>query len=150
MTVSVITEEDAMSALMMALVAGLAVGSDGTERISTETKSLAIEGYWEGVKWYIDPFEDQPITCIVKFEPGWVIIDGLRINSKWLDEGRGKCRLIQNGSLINHAIYKRETGQLVICCAIRGDRPVRFQPRFDGNLSETILYILKPAKPPKK
>jgi hypothetical protein len=132
----------------MVLMAGLALGSDGTEQISTETEQrFAFDGYWDGVQQGIDPMEDLPITCDVKFEPGWATLCGLRMNFKWVDQGRGKCRLIlMNGSLIYHGLYKRASGQLVICYGHSGQgRPTAFEVNKTQN-----LLILNPVKPPKK
>jgi hypothetical protein len=134
---------------MIVLMAGLAVGSDGTEQISTETGYLAIEGCWEGIRQY--PYRHQLESDKVRLEPGQIIL--LRGNGtpkgttpcKWIDEGRGKCQLILIDQVC-HGIYKRERGQLVVCYGDIGHgRPTSFHP----DETQTRL-ILKQTKPPGK
>jgi len=134
-----------MSMLMLALVAGIAVGSDGTEPISTETEQrLAIGGYWEGVAYSVDSGGMK--TRNARVEPGLVIEDnGIKWFCRWSDEGRGRCQLIVDGVRSLPCIYKREAGQLIICYGYGNRRPTRFHAD-----KTQILLILKPAKPPKK
>jgi hypothetical protein len=131
---------DGMTTLMV-LMAGLAMGSDGTERNSAETEQrLGIWGYWEGIEQNVQ--NGEPNSLDVELAPGW--FSGL--SCKWFDESGGKCRFIVGDKWIFFGIYKRESGRLVICYVDNGhDRPTRFQP--DGNKR---LLILKPAKPPGK
>jgi hypothetical protein len=76
-----------MSAIMMAMVAGMALASDGMERGLTETEQpLAIEGYWEGTE---QMFFDHPragglITLRVALEPG-LITNVVEANCRWID-----------------------------------------------------------------
>jgi hypothetical protein len=134
-----------MSALLV-LMAGLALGSDGTDRTSTETEQrLAIDGYWGGIVQISS--QNEMVTYKVKLEPGrtMLVILGLWINQTWVDEGQGKCRLIRDRKFIGYGIYKRERGQLVICCGDLGNgRPIAFQADETHN-----LFILKPTKPPR-
>jgi len=79
-----------MTALTLALVAGMAVGSDGTEKFSTETEEqLGINGYWEGnLRFEIN---NEVSTNCVKLENGVLIIGRIRNQCRWVDEGRGRC-----------------------------------------------------------
>jgi len=129
-----------MSALMFALVAGIAVGSDGTERISVETEQHFLgNGYWEGIAQVSGGY-----TVSVKLEPGKIIWDENDRFIRWCDEGPGRCRLIGEGDT-QLGIFKRESMQLIVCMGTEGNRPTGF---FCDN--EHWLLILKPAKPPKK
>jgi hypothetical protein len=133
-------EDDGMTTFMV-LMAGLALGSDGTERISTETEQcLDIEGYWEGIMQY-GTRKRGILTSIVKLESG-------RFNGhscSWVDDGQGKCQFIYD-DLIRYGIYQREPGRLIICFGELGyARPIRFH----ADQTQDLL-ILKPANPPKK
>jgi len=141
-----------MTALTLGLVAGLAVGSDGTERISTEThQRLAIEGYWEGTVQTVLKLADAPelITGDGGFEPGKY---GDR-SSQWMDEGNGRCQwtlqLAKNLHIYDTqlGIYKHEAGRLIIC--VRGNgakgRPTAFSPS-----ESDYVFTLRPVQPPKK
>jgi len=58
-----------MTALTLALVAGLAVGSDGRERISEETEQHFLgSGYWEGTLKVLDFLGLE--TGSIKLGPG--------------------------------------------------------------------------------
>jgi hypothetical protein len=133
---------------LMVLMAGLTLGSDGTEWISTETdQRLAIDGYWEGVDR--DFVTRGPRTLGVRLEPGrtiWVSIGFENAwDCQWVDEGRGRCQFIYNAN-VRYGIYKRVQGQLIICYAAPGhSRPIAFFA--DEGYS---LLILKPAITPKK
>ena len=137
-----------MTALMIVLVAAMAVGNDGTERVSTETEErLAVED-WEGVMTY--GATNNRIS--VKFQPGWLIVlpGPLGFPCTWVDEGGGNCRCHIVSPLgrnqIQYCIYKRVEGQLVICSGHSGHgRPTRF--RADGSQD---LFILKHARTPGK
>jgi hypothetical protein len=130
---------------LMVLMAGLTLGNDGTERISAETEQrLAIGGYWGGIAQSADTGVLE--THQVRLEPDLLIWVGKlgehATNGNWIDEGQGKCRF---GRRSCYGIFKRESGQLVICYGERGERPARFQAD-----AHNYLLILKPVKPPKK
>jgi len=139
-----------MTALTLALVAGMAVGSDGWERISTDVeKRLAIDGYWEGDYHYYSEEDGSTADYETSFRQGEWIIRHRRgficraTPSRFVDEGQGRCRLmVQGDSIPMSGIYKREAGQLVICLGII--RPITFH--CDKGHS---LLTLKLAKPPK-
>jgi len=134
-----------MTALAMALVAGMGVGSDGQERISTETQERFLgSGYWEGVMF---PVGDEEPTVKVMLQPGLLIAVGKgRESCKWVDEGRGLCRVISENGISQMAIYKRgASGQLILCINIWKTRPNRFQ-RDEAH----TLLILHPSQPPRK
>jgi hypothetical protein len=137
---------DGMTTLMV-LMAGLVLGSDGVERVSTETKQrLCIDGSWEGSGQYVG--DNGPGTWKVKLEPGRMkreLTAGLVTDAKWAAEGSGKFRLV-DGNVILYGIYKFEAGQLVICFRDFGyGRPSTFHIDRTHN-----LLILKPVNPPKK
>lgn len=147
-----------MTALMVALVAGMVVGSDAVERISTETaERLAIDGCWEGT--WNGPVPSRHVSgyglCNVRIKPGEISLKGDKFLvwlgiDRWIDEGKGKCR-IGNGW---QGIYKRQGGRLIICFVnVDSDLPAILQdPRptiFQAN-ERQVLLIIKPTKPPKK
>jgi len=137
-----------MTALTLALVAGLAVGSDRTERISTEAKQPFLgNGYWEGIGHRPGIDGDEIQTATVKIQPGLVIEGEKKFSCQWIDEGRGRCRLIHvefDPPLSLEGIYKQEAGQLIICLGQSGDRPTRFHR--DQTHGLIILYRAKPLK----
>jgi hypothetical protein len=128
---------------LMVLMAGFALGGDGKERILEETEQrLAIAGYWEGVLQ--DNHGKGKVSFKVKLEPERYRTDFWDVDCRWIDEGRGKCRAVnRSDKWIFYGIYKRESGQLIICYAHQGhDRPTRFQPERNQ-----FLLILKPVNP---
>ena len=128
-----------MTALTLALVAGMAVGSDGAERISTETEQHFMgNGYWEGTLV-------GTVHNVVRFEPGKISLLGRKSSCRWIDEGQGRCQYILEGCNVDRGIYKREAEQLTICMSRLGDRPTKFESE-----GRYILMVLKPAKPSKK
>jgi hypothetical protein len=133
---------DSMTTVMV-FMAGLALGSDGTERVSAETEQrLAISGNWEGVlkSWTGGKLK----TWKLELGPDWMKV-ARKLTCRWIDEGQGKCRVILDGEHDRYGIYKREAGQLVICYAYSGDRPTSFH----ANPRQPLL-ILKPVHPPGK
>jgi hypothetical protein len=139
-----------MSSLMIALVAGMTVGSS-PERISSQAEErLCIDGYWEGT-WQILSRRNEVRTFQLRLEPGsiWSIPPGGRVppskeDCEWIDLGNGKCQLTDEKSTLV-GIYKREADRLLICLRGKGDGiPAAFQVR-DGQ----ILIILKRVKPPR-
>jgi hypothetical protein len=147
-TFSPLLEDGSMMALTLALVAGMAVGRDGQERISTETKQHFLgNGYWEGIwRWAGPPIKEIPI----RLEPGKFIQGHAQSVSgyRWVDEGQGKCRLIVSDTPGFLGRYKREAGELTICLLNHPDgRPTKFEAIQKPG---SYLFILKPAKPPKK
>jgi hypothetical protein len=132
---------------LMVLMAGLVLNSDGTEGISTKAEQrLAIAGYWEGmVQFAIGETPNAELrTLQVRFDRGWYV-GAWGVDCKWTDEGRGRCRFTIDGKQNGYGIYKRESGQLVICYVQVGSRPTRFRAERDQ-----VLLILKPASPPGK
>jgi hypothetical protein len=137
-----------MSGIMMALVAGMALGSDAIGRKSMDVEQrLCIEGDWEGT-WK----ESVPSRIrIIRVRPGNMdVIMGpnefVTFPIMWGDEGMGRCQMTKSSAVVFNCIYKRETGRLIICL-LRTEigMPMGFHP-IDGQ----SLLILKPAKPPKK
>jgi hypothetical protein len=156
------TEKCDMSWIMRALVAGMALGSDGMERTLTETEQrLAIAGDWEGTWNGSIPcrWAGTQRTCTVRLNPESMSLQGNGFTAgfslgTWIDEGKGYFRIEFEHHLQWWGIYKREYGCLVICLVqvdsglpliIQAPRPTRFQPGKDQ-----ALLILKPAKLPKK
>jgi len=138
-----------MTALTLALVAGMAVGRDGPERIAAKAHQHFLgNGYWVGIAQHPGIDGDEVRTTTLTFQPGIVIEGEEKHSCEWVDEGRGRCRVIHlefDPTLSLEGIYKREAGQLVICLGATGDRPTGF------HRDEThSLVILHPAKPPKK
>jgi hypothetical protein len=95
---------------LMVFLAGLTMGSDGTERISTGAHQHFLgNGYWEGVLKAV--FVEGPKTSEARLEPcQFMITEGgvvtRSMNCSWIDEGRGKCRLLFNSESIRDGIYK--------------------------------------------
>jgi len=143
-----------MTALTLALLAGMAVGS-GPERIPEETRQHFLgNGYWEGT-WkgseLCGLLHMDERAFMVTLEPGLLRLRGeghlLGITlATWIDEGKGRFRIAEKDRRCWWGIYKRGEGCLVICLK-KGDkeRPTLFCPGDDQ-----ALLILKPAKPPKK
>jgi len=133
-----------MTALTIVLVGALAASS-GPERISVETQQRFMgNGYWAAIVQVGFDAEVQAID--VKFEPGKIIVNGEEAKScKWVDEGRGRCRLIVGGTLNLEGIYQSGAGNLIICMGEQGNRPIRFCAD-----EKHVLIILKPVQPPKK
>jgi hypothetical protein len=134
-----------MTALTLALVAGMALGSDGAERISIQMgQCLDVDGYWEGVLQIGDGRVFK-----ARLEPGlWITEDQGRketLACRWVDEGQGKCQFWNRNARLFPSIYRYEAGQLIVCFGYDGDRPARFQAK-GGDL----LLIVKRVKPPKK
>jgi hypothetical protein len=102
-----------MSALVMALVAGMAVG-DGPGQVSMATgQSLYLEGGWAGTYQFIR-LDGELVTLEV------TLIDGIGLGGFWKDEGNGKCQYLRYvglhvPSIVNYGIYKQESNRLVIC-----------------------------------
>jgi hypothetical protein len=135
-----------MTYLMMALVAGMAVSSDGQERISTETKQhLCLTGEWDAtiVGRSVEPRRISIGFFLVEWHGKTVASRG---DHHWLDEGRGRLRLVfPNGQNLSLGIYKQEIGQLVICVdESNKHRPTRV------HTDEGYILILKPINPSKK
>jgi hypothetical protein len=152
-----VQENDAMTALMMALVAGIAVASDGTERISTDTEQrLCIGGEWEGFYLGTCPgwfgLEEQGSLLVLGTGLASVKLTGqpkgvLLFLGDWIDEGNGRFQM-KGSELASpfHGIYRREAGYLTICMTAPSiSRPTAFKSD-----SEHVVLFLKLANPPKK
>jgi len=129
----------------------MAVGRDSTERISTAIEEpLCFVGDWEGN--YQSPFggkrpENYRVTYINGRWSAHVDAGAANEPCEFVDEGNGKCRMVGKFFVL-HGIYKREKGQLFLCFGRwnRGNqRPTDFR-----SSDRQDLYVLHPAKPPKK
>jgi hypothetical protein len=138
-------EDGSITALTLALAAGMAVGSDGAERISTESQeSFLGSGYWEGA---LLPASDEEPTVKMILQPGLIILGKEHESCKWVDEGWGRCRVTMGDKFTCEymCIYKREVGKLIVCFRDGGLRPTGFH----SNKAQG-LWVLKLAKSPKK
>jgi hypothetical protein len=137
-----------MSALVMALVAGMAVGN-GPERVSTGTEQrLCLDGEWAGTLqgW---PFSTQGEVRDVSINSNsiWVSTRFEKCSAvcKWVDLGKGKVLVNMSGYILQ-GTYNREAGRLVICLKEPIVQPG--EPSFDA-VGGQLLIIIKPAKLPK-
>jgi len=139
-----------VTAWVLALVAGIALGSDDRERILTETQeAIRLEGEWEGT-WEEKSYNQRRCRPFrlgggrMYFDDGNPVGPPIFINLT--DEGLGNCRvrlfLGKNGKEFD-GIYIRESGRLIICFGGRS-RPKKFM------ISEGMLLTLYPIKPRKK
>jgi hypothetical protein len=141
-----------MSALVMALVAGMAVGN-GPERVSTATDpGLGIGGCWE-LTWKQTRKNGDEQTSTMYLVPGFIVRDdGPKCPCRVVDEGKGRCRIILRERLEFLGIYKHERGSLLICIgpsfldSPAKNRPDGISPRPEKYES---LLILRRIKPPK-
>jgi hypothetical protein len=140
-----------MTALIV-VMAGLALGSDETERVLTETQQhFMCDGYWVGTWQDLKRtqkvrtlkvwggclnFTDQGQEFSLGFGDVWPC--------RWVDERSGKCKVPLLGGEFMYGIYKRENGRLIICLG-KDNRPCKF--KVDEN---SVLLILKPGKSPRK
>jgi len=141
-----------MSALVMALVAGMAVG-DGPERVSTATEhGLCLDGYWKCTWQYLSD-HGEVVTDEVMFKDGELLdADGqVAVSYGWKDVGKGRClRFVQGGCALWRphpcpGIYKRERGCLNICLNMKGGHyPSAFQVEKD-----CLLLTIRRVGPPK-
>lgn len=147
-----------MSAIVMAMVVGMALGSDGSERITTESvEHLCLDGEWEGTWTGRNFLRQSPYLGLlvhskteedftVRITPDRIEAQGKGISfkigvRKWIDEDQGKFRY--SNWL---GIYKREGGRLFLCMKWDGSgRPTTFQAG-EGQ----VLIVLKRAKPAKQ
>jgi hypothetical protein len=79
--------------VMMVLMAGLTVGSDGTEPISTETDQVvSLHGYWEGTGQGLTLSQIEPVALkdgdLVMRGPAWM--QSNRQECLWFTEGKGR------------------------------------------------------------
>jgi len=130
---------------------GMAVSSDGVERISQEIEEpLCFVGDWEGIyqtPFGVTPTEQHKVT-IIKGRYS-VFMDAGAVNApcQFVDEGKCKCRMVINSN-VSRGIYKRENGRLFLCFGrwnSGGHRPSDFRVCENQD-----IYILHPVKPPKK
>jgi hypothetical protein len=138
-----------MSALVIALVAGMAVG-DGPERVSTETEQgLCLDGWWKGT-WQQLSDSGEIVISEVTFKNGFSIGPDGEVDTYWVwkDQGNGRCTLSCGGSKYSSfhlGIYKQEPDRLTVCLnRERNYRPTTFRVE-DG----CILLVLHRVKPPK-
>jgi hypothetical protein len=134
-------EEGSMTTLTLALVAAMAVGSDGKERISDEMQ-FCIEGSWEGTLQGTDLLGADGGT----WPSGRWFIESIGTKNEGLDrlvdEGRGRLRWEDwRGQTNAFGIYKLEATRLVIC--LGADYPTEF---WLG--ANQIKLTLKRAKSP--
>jgi len=138
-----------MAALVMAFVAGMAVGN-GPERVSTEAEQgLCLKGWWEATWQYISD-DGEVSTMQGMFKDGHHVgPDGqIDIPYTWKDEGNGRCRLNEsegNNTEFHLGIYKQESHSLTICLNYGGNgRPAAFW--VEGKRGLLILHRVKPPK----
>ena len=143
---------------MMVLMAGLTLGSNGAERISTETEQrLCLKDRWAGTLEGVLVFNKQEIglfqvglrdvKMFVVSQPQNLAWSCNTVNTVWVDEGQGKCHLTIGDFGTWRGIYKHEAGQLFICLDSTGkDRPTDFGSTKEGR----SLFILKRITPSKK
>jgi hypothetical protein len=106
--------------LAVVLAAGLSVGN-GPERVSTEVvECLHLRGVWEGT-WQIGLRQGKVIgTYEIRLEPGSfsVLLPGQVVKEQHrfacIDEEKGRCRLVFDGTGIMLGIYRREVNHWVI------------------------------------
>jgi hypothetical protein len=144
---------DAMTTLMV-LMAGLTLGSDRSEGISTKAEQrLCIEGKWKGsyqgtcpgwlgLEDAVFPIVIQRGAVSIEKPPQLVLPATLLLLGDWIDEGKGRFRIDFDGFETQfHGIYRREAGCLIICMTAPNiPRPTAFTA--DG---EHALLFLKPA-----
>jgi hypothetical protein len=125
-------EGDRMSAFVMVLAAGMAVGS-GPEPVSAEVKPpLDLRGEWEGTLEHFDGQEARLVRGAV--------------NPQYVDEGDGKFRLrVRGRASVCLGIYRQEGDRVILCFGRPGEeRPTSFQ---GGHGQEPIiLHRVKPDK----
>jgi hypothetical protein len=141
-----------MAALVMALVAGMAVG-DGPGQVSAEARlSFLGTGYWEGTTQFCDYFspKEEIYTWPAWVAPNLLLSGGpfvLIAPIKWIDEGGGRCQQIilnGQGGLAYYGIYKRDGAKITVCVNKCGKRPMMFMAdRYHD------LFIFKPGDLPK-
>jgi hypothetical protein len=138
-------EDNTMSVLMLALAASMTVGNDAQPILPEMEQRLCIDGHWKGTfHWWEVSGQDQRGEFTV--QPGSVTYAGFgSYPSRWVDEGRRKCRVIMANDPVRYGIYKREASRLIICLGARG------QGRPNAFLAGTTqtLYILNPSGPNK-
>jgi hypothetical protein len=140
-----------MSALLMTLVAGLAVGN-GPERISSESaERLGLGGVWDVTVegWQEDDDKsEETVTFAVKRKWGREVAVTANTDYAWIDEGDGRVsvRSLTTGQTIYLGIYKRQAGRLIICLMKypKKGRPTAF--RAGGG---QVLATFQRPKPPK-
>jgi hypothetical protein len=141
-------EDVSMTTLMLALIAGLGVGSDGMGRISEETQQyLCLNGEWEctvqrwrGENEVLDQYSLKFTAVTRKGKKAALIHTGF----VWVDEGHGNFQVYRDETATLPGllgIYKWEAGFLVVCTGVDGTRPTGFHS--DKTHS---LFTLKPAK----
>jgi hypothetical protein len=146
-----------MTALIMALAAGMVVGSDESGWASTEIEErLCIQNREEGTWQYYSHCYQEMLFFKVTLKQGyiWLTPKGeknptARYGCQWVDEGGGKCRMILDDPAVPCwlGIYKREAGRLIICLGDpRGERrPIAFWANY-----EQSLFIFHNVQPPPK
>jgi len=122
-----------MAALAMALVVGLALAS-GPERISSEAEQrLAVNGHWEGTWQTVSVSTGILLTSKATLKPGLLTLnlggEVERLFCRFVDEGKGRCRMVVGKKSTWLGIYKREGERLIICLDDEnsGHRPATFQ-----------------------
>jgi hypothetical protein len=127
-----------MSAFVMVLAAGMAVGN-GPEKVSGEVEpGLDLHGKWAG-SIGIEPgftppasYEDGRLTVIRPDGPHSATL-------KLIDQGEGKCkcRIAGDEAL---GIYQWKGQQLVLCIGRHEKRPSTFR------LEDGLLFTLRPVR----
>jgi hypothetical protein len=126
-----------MSALVMALAAGMVMASGPERNLSETEQRLDVGGVWEGT-WRQGPLLMEKI----RMEAGVVHVDLWKFPMEFSDEGRGWVRVKGQKGEDFLGIYRWESEQLIICCRWSHGRPTI----FDSENHQSII-ILKRVKP---
>jgi hypothetical protein len=139
-----------MSAFVMVLAAGMAVGS-GSDAVSAEAEQpLDLRGRWKGA-FYFEGKHSMDATLENGILWLWYLgaPDGVMKSFRATDEGLGKVRLqinrARDGSWLG--IHKREGETVTICYFFPGrGRPASFCPGAEPLQLLLILHRVKPGK----